>query len=119
MLKLGGLSTVINDLKTSVTAILERDVINRLYLGFIEELSGGTIPLEYGSGAWLARMSGKEIFRAIANRCFLVLDLEGNIVTGKEQNKAIARELVKLPLDQQPEDFQELISLLKRKVGAL
>jgi hypothetical protein len=118
LLKLGDLSTVINDIKTSVTTNLERDAIKQLYLGFIEELSGVTIPLQYGSGAWLARMSGKQIFRAIANQCFLVPDLEGNIVTGKEQNKAIARELVKLPLQQQPEDFQQLVSLLKSKVVA-
>jgi hypothetical protein len=118
LLKLGDLSTVINDIKTSVTTNLERDAIKQLYLGFIEELSGSTIPLQYGSGAWLARMSGKQIFRAIANQCFLVPDLEGNIVTGKEQNKAIARELVKLPLQQQPEDFQQLVSLLKSKVVA-
>jgi hypothetical protein len=63
-------------------------------------------------------MSGKQIFRVIANQCFLVPDLEGNIVTGKEQNKAIARELVKLPLQQQPVDFQQLVSLLKSKVVA-
>jgi len=117
-IKLENLSTSINDIKTSVTTNLKTETINQLYLGFIEELSGGTIPLQYGSGAWLARMSGKQIFRTISNQCFLVLDLEGNIVKGKEQNKAIARELVKLPLQQQPEDFQQLVSLLKSKVGA-
>ena len=62
-------------------------------------------------------MSGKEIFRTIANQCFEVKNLEGNLVTGKEKNKIIAKELTKLPLGDQPSDFQELVNLLQSKVG--
>jgi hypothetical protein len=62
-------------------------------------------------------MSGKEIFRAIANQCFEVKSLQGQFVTGKEKNKIIAKELTRLPLAQQPADFQELVSLLQNKVG--
>ena len=73
--------------------------------------------MQYGSGSWLERMSGKGIFRAIANQYFEVKDLQDNFVTGKEKNKIIAKELTKLPLQAQPSDFQELIRLLQNKVG--
>lgn len=117
LIKLDGLSTSMDDKKVSVAAILEKNTVDQRYFSFIEELSGGTIPLQYASGSWLERMSGKEIFRTIANQCFEVKNLEGNLVTGKEKNKIIAKELTKLPLGDQPSDFQELVNLLQSKVG--
>ncbi|MFZ4555665.1 MAG: hypothetical protein ACOYN8_04715 [Pseudanabaena sp.] len=116
-LKLNGLAATIDDRKISVTTVLEGNAVNQRYLEFIQELSGGTIPLQYGSGSWLERMSGKEIFRAIANQCFEVEGAQGQLVTGKEKNKIIAKELTRLPLEQQPNDFQRLVSLLQNKVG--
>jgi hypothetical protein len=117
LLKLKSLSPRIDERKVSMTAILDENTINGKYQDFIEELSGGCIPLKYSLGSWLERMSGKEVFRVIANRCFLVKDLEGNIVQGKEQHKAIAKQLVGLPLESQPTDFQKLVNLLKKKVN--
>jgi len=116
-LKLEGLAEAMDDRKMSVTTVLEKNAVNQQYIEFIQELSGGTIPLQYGSGSWLDRMSGKEIFGVIANQCFEVRSLAGNLVTGKEKNKIIAKELTKLSLEEQPSDFQELIRLLKNKVG--
>ena len=116
-IKLNGLAEAIDNRKMSVTTVLEKDAVNQRYLEFIEELSGGTIPLRYSSGAWLERMSGKEIFQAIANQCFEVKSLQGQLVTGKEKNKIIAKELTRLPIAQQPADFQRLVSLLQNKVG--
>jgi hypothetical protein len=101
---------------TDVINILEKESVKKIYSDFVDELSGGVIPLKYGSGTWLERMSGKEVFRVIANDCFQVLNASDVLLTGKEQNKQIAKELVKLPLDQQPSDFQELVNLLKNRV---
>jgi hypothetical protein len=117
LLKLKSLSPRIDERKVSMTAILDENKIDRIYQDFIEELSGGHIPLKYSVGSWLERMSGKEVFRVIANRCFLVKDTEGNIVQGKEQHKAIAKQLAGLPLESQPTDFQQLVNLLKKKVN--
>ncbi len=103
--------------KTEAVAILKNDTVKRIYVDFVEELSGGVLPLQYDSGTWLARMSGKEIFRVIANQCFEVKDASNSILTGKEQNKQIARQLAKLPLAEQPADFQELVALLKKRVN--
>lgn len=116
MLKLKGLSAM-SERKVSVATVLEKDTVRNRYFEFVEELSGGTIPLQYGLGSWLERMSGKEIFRVLANRCFEVKDLDGNLVRGKEQNKIIAKGLVKLPIEQQPSDLQNLVNLLQNKVG--
>ena len=117
IVKLEGLAAAMNERTISVATILEKEAVNQQYIEFIQELSGGTIPLQYGLGSWLERMSGKEIFRAIANQCFEVKSLQGQFVTGKEKNKIIAKELMRSPLAQQPADFQELVSLLQNKVG--
>ena len=117
LLKLKSLSQRIDERKVSMAAILDEQSIDRIYQDFIEELSGGYIPLKYSFGSWLERMSGKEVFRVIANRCFLVPDLAGNIVQGKDQHKAIAKQLVGLSLERQPIDFQELVNLLKKKLN--
>jgi hypothetical protein len=101
---------------TDVVNILEKNAVKNIYSDFVDELSEGVIPLKYGSGTWLERMSGKEVFRVIANDCFQVLNASNVLLTGKAQNKQIAKELVKLPLDQQPSDFQELVNLLRKRV---
>jgi hypothetical protein len=111
MFKLEGLSAM-SDRKVSVATVLEKNTVKSRYFEFVEELSGGTTPLQYGLGSWLERMSGKEIFRVLANQCFEVKDLEDNLVKGKEQNKIIAKGLVKLSIEQQPHDFQNLVKLL-------
>jgi hypothetical protein len=77
ILKLDGLSAM-NDKQASVATALEQNTVRNRYFEFIEELSGGMTPLQYGLGSWLERMSGKEIFRVLANQCFEVKDLEGN-----------------------------------------
>ena len=105
------------DKKKEIVGILEQDAVKRIYSDFVDELSGGILPLQYGSGTWLERMSGKEVFRVIANECFQVRDATDSLLTGKEQNKQIAKQLAKLPLAQQPTDFQELVALLKKRVN--
>lgn len=117
-LELSGLTAAMNNRQTSVTTLLEQNAVRQKYVEFVQELSGGIIPLQYGSGSWLERMSGKEIFRVIANQYFEVENLQGQSVRGKEKNKLIAKELAKLPFSQQPSDFQNLIHLLKNKVDA-
>jgi hypothetical protein len=103
--------------KIEVAGILKNNTVKKIYSDFVDELSGSVVPLQYDSGTWLERMSGKEVFRVIANQCFQVRDASNVLLTGKEQNKQIAKELVKLPIEQQPSDFQELIKLLKNRVN--
>jgi hypothetical protein len=105
------------DIGNSVADFFTKDRINNIYAEFVGELSGGVLPLQYDTGSWLERMSGKEIFRSIANECFKVVAVNGTTLQGKEQNKEIAKDLLALPLTEQPEDFQQLFALLEKRVG--
>lgn len=82
----------------------------------LSELTGGKPKLEYGSGLWLDLLSGKQIFRAISGAVFRVQDLSGNHLQGEDQNLEVAKGLLKLPLADQPGDFQQLVGLLMTKV---
>lgn len=104
------------DKKLSVVDILEKDFVKQVYSDFVDELSAGIFPLQYGSGTWLERMSGKEIFRVIANECFQVRDASNALLRGKEQNKQIAKELVNRPLAEQSPDFQGIVNVLKIRI---
>ena len=97
----------------SITELLEADSIAQIYQHFIQELTNGVIPLEYDQGNWLERMAGKEIFEVVASQAFRVLNQKGTIQQGKKRMKLIAKDLVRrLPLAEQPQDFQELVELL-------
>jgi hypothetical protein len=103
--------------RAEVADILRQDTIEGIYARFVAELSGGTLPLQYGLGTWLERMSGKEIFRVVANECFQVKTIANEQLQGKEKYQQIARDLVKLPLEQQPTDFQDIVGLLQARLG--
>jgi hypothetical protein len=106
------------DKATSVAETLSKGAVTGLYSTFVDDLSGGAIPLQYGIGSWLERMSGKEVFRSIAGSCFKVTALDGKTLQGKEQNKEIAKGLLRLPIDLQPLDFRQLVDLLRARVAA-
>lgn len=99
----------------AILATQEREV---MLDGVLQMLLGGKQTLEFGAGEWLNLMSGKEIFRSIAGNVFRVCDASDNILQGREQNDEVAKELLRLDLNDQPADFQQLIRLLKIKVAA-
>lgn len=106
------------DKETAVAATLSKSAVAVLYATFVDELSGGAIPLQYGVGSWLERMSGKEVFRCIAGTCFQVVAADKSTLQGKVQNKEIAKGLLALPIAQQPADFRQLVDLLRTRVAA-
>jgi hypothetical protein len=87
-----------------------------IYNNFLNELSGGVSSLQYGYGNWLERMSGKEIFKQIANQCFHI-NGSSRTLKSKEKNNIIAKQLVSLPINQQPQDFQKLVECLKNRIS--
>lgn len=106
----------ISEKSATVVSYLSKPSIETIYGDFVNLMTGGTIPLEYGTGEWLNRMSGKEIFRGIAGQCFTVKDRSGTVIQGKEQNIEVAKELLRLPLGNQPSDFQSLVAKIKDRV---
>jgi hypothetical protein len=106
------------DRGSDIAGVLSAEAVARRYDGFVNELSGGKEPIEYGTGAWLERLSGKEIFRGIAGKCFRVTDRHGGVVQGSAQWREIAKDLSRRELADQPEDFRELVGLLRGRVQA-
>jgi len=50
------------------------------------------------------------------NQCFQVQDRNDKYLQGKEKTKQVVKKLLKLPLNQQPDDFQNLVDLLQRRI---
>ncbi len=101
---------------SEIAALLASQNREQLFDEILNDLTGGKAQLEYGAGTWLERLSGKEIFRSISGALFQVQDAGGAIIQGIEQNYEVAKGLLKLPLNNQPTDFQELVQLLISKI---
>lgn len=110
--------TEIASKKHEIDEILTIDIVKQIYFKFVQELSGGTLPLQYGCGNWLEQLSGKEIMNNIMNQCFQVKDRNGKYLQGEERTKQVVKELLRLPLNQQPDDFQNLVTLLKTRINS-
>lgn len=65
------LTTEIASKKNEIDEILTIDIVKQIYFEFVQELSGGTLPLQYGYGNWLEQLSGKEIMNNIMNQCLI------------------------------------------------
>ena len=103
--------------KNEIDEVLTVDFVKQIYFEFVQELSGGTLPLQYGCGNWLEQLSGKEIMNDIMNQCFQVQDRNDKYLQGKEKTKQVVKELLELSLNQQPVDFQNLVALLKNRLA--
>ena len=104
--------------KNEIDEILTVDFVKQIYFEMLQKLSGGTFPLQYDCGTWLEQLSGKEIMNNIMNQCFQVQDRNDKYLQGKEKTKQVVKELLALPLNQQPTDFQNLVDLLQRRIRA-
>ncbi|MBF0212088.1 MAG: hypothetical protein HQM00_00845 [Magnetococcales bacterium] len=94
--------------------------LEKLFEEFFEELSGGCVPLSFGRGRWIDHMSGKELLTQTINNCFQVKDSEGREVEeGKIVIVEVVKDLMRLGIESQPRDFQELYRLIdQRTLGA-
>lgn len=104
--------------KNEIDELLTIDSVKQIYFEFIQELSGGTLPLQYDCGTWLEQLSGKEIMKNIINQCFQVQDRQGKYLQGEERTKQVVKELLNFPLNQQPDDFQNLVALLNTRINS-
>lgn len=101
-----------------------QDISNKLsssfvvekYEEFVDMLTDGCYPLEFGRGKWLELMSGKEIFKCISGECFSVLDRNGHPIQGSKRNIEVAKELLQLSLDEQPSDFKMLVEKIRKVI---
>lgn len=102
--------------RTKLQRLLEDAELERLFDQFWNEMTGGRSSLANGKGQWLELISGKQIFHAVAGSLFRVEDRRQEVVQGKEAHEEIVKDLLRRPLREQPEDFQELFRLIEERV---
>jgi hypothetical protein len=98
--------------KAHIDRALDKSNITQLFKQMLVSLSGGQEILQYGQGSWLEMISGKEVLSIIVGDCFRVRDQHQRVLQGNNARKEIIKELLSLPKDQQPADFQKLYRLL-------
>jgi hypothetical protein len=103
--------------RTALEKSTGREELGARFDEILSQMTGGANALAHDRGNWLERIRAKKVWRTVANQCFDVLDRGGREVRGAEKEKEVALALVRLPLDHQPEDFQELHRLIAARVG--
>jgi hypothetical protein len=82
----------------------------------VSKFFGGQDELEFGHGSWLEMVRGKCILPTVIDKCFRVQDAKGKYLQGKECRMEVVKSLLKLPLKDQPPDFNELYTLILARV---
>jgi hypothetical protein len=83
----------------------------------VEHLSGGVLPLAWGTGRWRDLLLGKPIFHSMVNRWFKVPDQQKGgkaRLTGSDAERAVAVDLLLHHQHTMPTDFRELKAALDR-----
>lgn len=84
----------------------------------LAEFYGGSENLELGCGNWINLMRGKKLLPTVVNECFKVENQSsGEIITGNDATKAVIKDLLRKPLSEQPDDFQQLCELVKKRIN--
>jgi len=102
--------------KDVVSKQLEKEKISRMFLEILDRLTGGKEEIDYGCGQWLQLLRGKEVLPTIAHKCFRVEDASGRILQGSGKINEMVKDLVRKPLEDQPEDFQKLHRVINERV---
>lgn len=97
-----------------VSKKLHKDEIVQRFETILQLFFGGQKALAYSHGSWLEMISGKEILNSVINHCFQVKGVR-RILQGDEARKEVIKDLLRLPLNEQPDDFQELHSLISKQ----
>lgn len=95
----------------SVSCQLHENEVTRRFHEVVDDLFGGQKTLKYAHGSWLERVSGKALLNVIVNKCYKV-ETEKGTLQGEDARKIFIKELLRLPLSEQPNDFQELHRLI-------
>lgn len=104
--------------KRTVSKTVGKNFVKRTFVNLLDEVSGGALPLEFGRGNWLSSLRGKKLLPSIINQCFVVRDLKGTALQGREKLKFVAEQLVSGPLSGQPDDFAQLYELVHARIAA-
>ena len=99
-----------------VSRKLHQDALVQCFEQIIGSMFGQQSELTYGQGTWLQMVSGKRLLPTVINNCFRVRDTKGRTLQGNASLMAVVKKLLKLPIAEQPNDFQELHQLITKQV---
>ena len=81
-------------------------------------MTGGQYPVVFGTGNWLHMIKGKQVLHQLANSdCFKVVDLNDIPVDQGSRVKDLVTNLLRQDLNDQPDDFKELVRLVGDKIA--
>ncbi|MBF0624183.1 MAG: hypothetical protein HQL82_05190 [Magnetococcales bacterium] len=100
-----------------VAAAVAPQVIGKLFDEVLDEFSAGQVPLVFGHGQWLDRMSGKELFHQLVTTCCEVRDRVNEPVQGRDRIIAVVKDLMRPEVTDKPNDFLELKEFVLRATG--
>lgn len=101
---------------SEVARLLRGSNLESLFDRRLNEITGGRLKLEFGRGRWLEMLRGKEILPTVVSRCFQVLARGGNALQGRDAQREFMKDLARLPIEEQPEDFRRLAELIQQRV---
>ena len=100
--------------KNEVADAIDPNEIKRQFDEILNVMTDGAEQLEFGQGKWLEMTQGKKVFSQVINsNCFRVVDLDGNLLQGKDKINQVAKNLLRKEIAKQPEDFQKLKTLIE------
>ncbi len=102
--------------KNSDLQILGVGRIEARFNRLADQFLGAPKKLQFGKGTWLEMIKPKPVLNSIVDRSFRVLDARKREVLGAQKVIEVAKSLVRLPLEEQPDDFQELHRLISERV---
>lgn len=102
--------------KLDVRKKLDKRSLTERFNNIVTDLFGNQDDLNFSYGSWLKMVSGKSILPTVINQCFRVKDVDGNALQGQKRLMEVVKGLLRLPLEDQPEDFRELHKMLSEQV---
>ena len=99
--------------KVSLQTAVEK--ITARFQEYLDEMTGGNEPLQWGIGKWLNMISGKGIFHTLVNQCFQVMNQDGRALRGREARDLLAKDLLRTGRNL-PQDFTELKRLIDERM---
>lgn len=104
--------------KRDVSKSLREEAIEKSFEDTCHQFFGEADDLQFGYGRWLEMISGKDVLRQIADKCFRIKDNSGKWLQGDERILEVGKDLVRKDLLDQPADFQDLYRMIHARIQA-
>lgn len=102
---------------TDISNSVQPDILEQKFEEVLNDMSGGTLPLEWNRGLWRAHMSGKEVLKQVVNQCFQVRDRNKKVIQGHDHYIEVIKDLARQDQSHQPDDFRELYRLIENAIN--